>query len=275
MIPLKKLLSITLFALLSTAAFAEGAINPIPVIGNDWRFSGTISGWAPASWTTASASRLSKTADSSISDNLNSASAFAFLTAEAHKGDWGLMADLVYSQMGGSGSTTKYIPNKDDLPNSLYAGQNTKIKETVLTFAGTYTAYRSDNVYLDALAGVRYISLTTSLDANAKLTVDGSTYPISPSLNKSFTNQTTDAIIGFKGRARIADSSWFIPYYADIGKGPGSNTTTWQTLVGVGNAYSWGDVTLSYRAMYFGLDSRVAAIKSLTAGPQISATFNF
>ena len=255
----------------SCQVMAQADINPIPTISNDWRFSGTISGWAPASWVTASAGRLSKTSDTSISDNLSSAGAFAFLTGEVHKGDWGLMADLVYSQI--KGANTGYINSRYNPANELYAGVNSKTTETVLTVAGTYTAYRSDTLYLDALAGVRYISATSTLNATATLNVDG--YSASASGNRSFKDQTTDAVIGFKGRARIADTSWFIPYYADFGKGPGANNTTWQTLVGVGKAYSWGDVTLSYRAMYFDLDSRVATTKMLTAGPQLSATFNF
>lgn len=257
----------------SCQVMAQADINPIPTISNDWRFSGTISGWAPASWVTASAGRLSKNSDTSISDNLSSAGAFAFLTAEVHKGNWGLMADLVYSQIKGDSSATKYIPNKDNIANSLYAGVNSKTTETVLTVAGTYTAYRSDSLYLDALAGVRYITVTSTLNATATLNADGQS--ASASGSRSFKDQTTDAVIGFKGRARIADTSWFIPYYADFGKGPGANNTTWQTLVGVGKGYSWGDVTLSYRAMYFDLDSRVATTKMLNAGPQLSATFNF
>ena len=272
MTKLSKLFLVGLVAF-SGLAMAQAEINPIPKITDDWRFSGTISGWAPATWATATAGRLSKSSDSSISDNLKSAGAFAFLTGEAHKGNWGLMADLVYSQIKGDSSTTKYIPNKDNIGNSLYAGINSKTTETILTVAGTYTAYRSENLYLDALAGARYITATSTLNATATLSADGTS--ASASGNRSFTNQTTDAIIGFKGRARIADSSWFIPYYADFGKGPGGNNTTWQTLVGVGKAYSWGDVTLSYRAMYFDLDSRVATTKFLNAGPQISATFNF
>ncbi len=143
----------------------------------------------------------------------------------------------------------------------------------MLTMAGTYTAYKSDVLYIDALAGARYISSTSSINATARVT--NSPFTFSASGNQSFVNQTTDPLIGFKGRARIADTSWFIPFYADIGKGPGANNTIWQTLLGVGNAYAWGDITLAYRAMYFDLDSRVARTKFLNAGPQLAATLNF
>ena len=265
------LVAFSLFGL-SISSQAQ-VINPIPVVNDDWRFSASINGWAPASWVTASAGSLSKSADSSISDNINSAGALAMLTGEAHKGDWGILTDLVYWQMGGNINKTTYMENRFDIPNSLYAGVNTKATQTMLTIAGTYTAYKSDSLYLDALVGARYISSTTSLNATAKVSVAGAS--ISTSGNPSFVNQTTDPLIGFNGRARIADTSWFIPFYADVGKGPGANNTTWQTLLGVGNAYAWGDITLAYRAMYFDLDSRVARTKFLNAGPQLAATFNF
>jgi hypothetical protein len=261
---------------LSILTFAIGlsaqTVNPMPKVSNDWRFSASINGWAPESWTTTTVGGLSKSAFSSISDNINSAGGMAMLTGEAHKGDWGMMADLVYWQMLGSGSKTRFIPSKDDA--SIYAGVNGKDTQTILTLAGTYTALHSNNLYIDGLAGVRYISATTSLDVTTKIALDGSTVATS-SRYPSATNQTMDPVIGFKGRARIADTSWFVPFYADMGKGPGTNNGTWQTLVGVGNAYSWGDVTLAYRAMGFHLNGNIGKTNYTNAGPQLSATINF
>jgi hypothetical protein len=261
---------------LLTLSFLVGVsaqtVNPMPKVSDDWRFSATINAWAPESWTTTTVGRLSKSEFSSISDNINSAGGMAMLTGEAHKGNWGMMADLVYWQMLGSGSKTHYIPSKDDA--SIYAGVNGKVTQTILTVAGTYTAYNSGGLYLDGLAGVRYISSTTSLDATGKIALDGTTVA-STARYPSSTSQTSDPVIGFKGRARIADSSWFVPFYADIGKGSGSNNGTWQTLVGVGNAYSWGDITLSYRAMGFHLNGNVGRTNYTNAGPQLSATVNF
>ena len=249
------------------------AVNPIPVVNDNWRFSGTISAWVPASWATSTVDNLSKSADSSISDNLNSAGAIAFFTAEAHKGNWGVMADLVYWQMSGSSdiNKSKVVLGRD---HNLYAGTSGQQTQTMLTLAGTYTAYRSNNLYLDGLVGVRYISSTETLVATTQYTVNGKT-KLDVTRNPSYTNQTTDPVIGFKGRARIYDSSWFVPFYVDAGKGPGSNNTTWQALLGVGNAFSWGDMTLAYRAMGFDLKSNIGVTKYTNAGPQLSATVNF
>jgi hypothetical protein len=258
---------------LATLVFAVGAaaqtINPMPKVSDDWRFSVSINAWAPESWTTLSTKGFSDATHSTISDNLNSAGGFAQLTGEAHKGNWGVMADLVYWQMLGGGSKALSADGK-----SIYAGVNGKDTQTILTLVGTYTAYNSNDLYLDGLAGVRYISSTTNLDPTVKISAGGSTV-VSGERNYSWSHQTTDPVIGFKGRARISDTSWFVPFYADIGKGPGANNGTWQALIGVGNAYSWGDVTLAYRAMSFHLNGNDGKTNYTNAGPQLSATFNF
>jgi len=271
---MKLLRSVILLASIGLVTGVQAqTVNPIPVVNDDWRFSGTISAWTPASWITSTAGNLSKTGDTSISDNLNSAGSIAFLSAEAHKGNWGAMADLVYWQMTGndSFSKSKYVLGND---RSLYGGSNAQQTQTILTLAGTYTGYRSDNFYVDGLLGIRYISSTITVQANTQYSVNGVT-KLAVEKTPSFTNQTTDPVIGFKGRARIGDSSWFIPYYADAGKGPGSNNTTWQTLVGVGDAFSWGDITLAYRAMGFHLKTTSTNANYTNAGPQLSATINF
>lgn len=244
--------------------------DPIPTINDNWRFAGTISGWAPASWTTSTVRNLSKSADSTIDQNLNSAGGMAMFTLEAHKGNWGAMADLVYWQIGGSGSTTYYLPRSD---GALVGGYNAKQTQSMLTIAGTYTAYKSPALYLDGLLGARYISATTTVAANIQF--DGSGNSATASGYPSYTNQTTDPVVGFKGRARIMDSSWFVPFYADAGKGPGSTNTTWQALIGIGDAFSWGDVTLAYRTMGFDLKSNIGVTNYTNAGPQLSATINF
>jgi len=262
-------------ALLTIGISAQAqTINPMPKVNDDWRFSGTISGWAPASWATVSTDRISKSVDSSISDNIKSAGGMAMLTAEAHKGNWGLMGDLVYWQMLGDSNKVAPILNG---AGSIDVGANSKATQTMLTIAATYTAYNSPSLYLDGLAGARYISSTSTLAATGNISVNagGNVTNTTVSRYPSRVDQTTDPVIGFKGRARISDTSWFVPFYADAGKGPGSNNTTWQALVGVGNAYSWGDVTLAYRAMYFDLESHIGTTKFLNAGPQLSATINF
>jgi len=122
--------------------------------------------------------------------------------------------------------------------------------------------------------GVRWIGVTATLN----LAVDG----ISPSLNgDSKTMSTADPIIGFKGRYRIANSTWYVPFYADIGGGGGTTNMTWQAMVGIGKTIDKGiDVSLIYRGLYYDMDSSKTngqglLQKTTFQGPQLSATFRF
>lgn len=280
MIKLSKLFSLACFGLIAQCANAQSTINPMPKISDEWRFSASINAWAPATWVTVTDNKreLSKSTVSTINDNISGAGPMAMFTLEAHKGNWGLLGDLVYWQSTGSFSETRYLRGKD---NVLYGSQNSTMKQTMFTAAATYTAWNSPSLYLDGLLGARYISSTMSLTNSVQLDHNGNvvTLPDGKKLaaggNPSSVSQTTDPVIGFKGRARIADSSWFIPFYADAGKGPGSNNGTWQALIGVGDAFSWGDVTLAYRAMGFHLNSNTGTTNYTNAGPQLSATINF
>jgi hypothetical protein len=78
------------------------------------------------------------------------------------------------------------------------------------------------------------------------------------SLSKTIskTTSTADPIIGAKGRYRIAESSWYIPAYADIGSGGGTTNLTWQVAAGVGKTFnSLIDASLTYRALYYDMKS--------------------
>ena len=280
MTKLIKLLSLVCIGLAAQGVCAQSGVNPMPKVSDEWRFSASINAWAPATWVTVTDNKreLSKSTESTISDNISGAGPMAMFTLEAHKGNWGVMGDLVYWQSTGSYSETRYLRGRD---NVFYASQNANVKQTMFTGAATYTAYNSSSLYLDGLLGARYISSTTSLSNSAQLdhngrvvtTLDGRKLAVSG--NPSSVSQTTDPVIGFKGRARIMDSSWFVPFYADVGKGPGSNNGTWQALLGIGDAFSWGDVTLAYRAMGFHLNSNTGTTNYTNAGPQLSATINF
>lgn len=266
--PLSKVLfSLAAYAVISGAQ--AQTVNPIPVVNDDWRFSASINGWASASYATITQDEHSFGSTNTIGDNLSNATSAALFSAEAHKGDWGMMADLVYWGVN-DGSKSAYASGGD---GSIYAGANAKTTQTILTGAATYTAYKSNALYLDGLAGLRYISSTSVLNANANWDALGNVNAISRSFSSDM--HSTDAIVGFKGRYRLADTSWFVPFYADAGKGPASNNTTWQLLAGVGDAFSWGDVTLSYRALGFDLPDRFGGTKYTSAGPQLAATVNF
>ncbi|QWD74672.1 hypothetical protein FD961_02275 [Polynucleobacter sp. TSB-Sco08W16] len=273
MTKLYKLFALAGFAMIANAAYAQSTVNPMPTVNDNWRFSASINAWAPASQTTDSKADRSFSSSNSIDQNINAAGPMAMFTLEAHKGNWGVMGDLVYwqSKFNGSSSDTRYIRGAD---TSFYAGYSGSLTQTMFTGAATYTALNAPSIYLDGLLGARYISSTMALSDARQLDRNGNVL-VAHAGNPSRVNYTTDPILGFKGRARIMDSSWFVPFYADAGKGPGSNNGTWQASLGVGDAFSWGEVALVYRAMGFHLKDTSGSSNWTNAGPQLSATINF
>lgn len=94
--------------------------------------------------------------------------------------------------------------------------------------------------------------------------------------NLSKTTTTVDPIVGFKGRYRIADSSWYVPFYGDIGSGGGTTNITWQTMLGVGKTFNqWVDASLTYRALYYDMSGSGLLQKTTFQGPQVGVTFKF
>ncbi len=136
---------------------------------------------------------------------------------------------------------------------------------------GTYTAFNNQDAYVDALLGVRWISLTTTLD----LRVAGTPYGVSA----SSATPATYGVVGVNSRYRIMGSNWYVPLYADVGTAGGPNHMTWQASTGVGVALTkMVDLSLTYRAIGFEIKSGnndTTLLKGLFHGPQVMATFNF
>jgi hypothetical protein len=236
--------------------------SPLPKIADQWRYEVTPYVWAPGIKGTLNFNNgLAKSADMNTSNVLSNLKSGGMIAAEAHYGNWGIMGDLVSATLQQSGS----IP--------IYGGQATiadkvTLQQTVLTGAATYTLVNNKDAYVDGLVGVRAIDITATLNGN----LDGT------NISKTISSKTStvDPIIGAKGRYRIADSSWYIPAYADIGSGGGTTNLTWQVAAGVGKTFnSLVDASLTYRALYYDMQSGGVLQKTTMQGPQLSVTLKF
>jgi hypothetical protein len=224
------------------ASYAAEDLSPIPAVSDAWRFEITPYVWGSGiKGTLGLDNGLAKSTQLSTSQVLGDLKSGGMIAAEAHNGKWGVMGDLVSATLQKSGAasvTTAYGPanNKD--------------------------------AYVDALLGVRAIYAT----ATVNLSVTGT--PDKASVSK--TTSTVDPIIGAKGRYRIADSTWYVPFYGDIGSGGGTTNLTWQAMAGVGKTFnSLIDASLTYRALYYDMKDGGVMQKTTMLGPQIAVTFKF
>jgi hypothetical protein len=238
--------------------------SPIPKVDNAWRFEVTPYLWSPGLRGTINTNTdAAKSIDMSSSNVLGDLKSGGMISAEAHKGKWGIMGDFVSATLQKSGSVPVQTPD-----GRLTLGDKATAQLTLLTGVFTYTVADTKDAYVDALLGVRAIDLTASVNVNIEGTSD----------QRSVSNKTStvDPIIGAKGRYRIAGSSWYIPFYGDIGGGGGKTNVTWQAMTGIGKTFNnLIDASLTYRALYFDMKDGGVLAKSTMFGPQVAVTFKF
>ncbi|MFM1759813.1 MAG: hypothetical protein RLY75_1084, partial [Pseudomonadota bacterium] len=211
--------------------------------------------WAPGiRGTLGLDSGLAKSASFNSSDVVSNLKSGAMISAEAHKGNWGVMGDVVSATL----QKTGVIPTEGGP-----LGDKITLQQTILTGLASYTVANTKDVYLDALLGARAIYVTATLNVGGVGTA-------------SKTTSTVDPIVGAKGRYRIADSTWYLPFYGDIGSGGGTTNLTWQAMAGVGKTFGkLIDASLTYRALYYDMKDGGVLQKTTMLGPQAAVTFKF
>jgi hypothetical protein len=244
------------------SAQSNADVSPIPTVSNEWRFEVTPYLWgAGIKGTMNFDNGLAKSADISASNVLGNLKSGGMIAAEAHKGNWGIMGDLISATLQNSGS----VPVSG---GEARVADKITVQQTILTGAFTYTLANTKDIYADALLGVRAIDVTATLSGNLVGTSD------KESISKK--TSTVDPIIGAKGRYRIADSSWYIPAYADIGSGGGTTNVTWQLMAGIGKTFNkLIDASLTYRALYYDMKDGGVLQKTTMQGPQVAVSFKF
>lgn len=206
---------------------------------------------------------------------------FAFLLqGEARKGRWLIGTDLMYLDLGSRNSEVRSVDfNPGSGPinvttTQLNAGTETAIDAVVWTLVGGYNAVQNPAVTLDLIGGFRYLNLEARTNVRLTATVTG------PIGSQAFAREGSverkddvwDAIIGARGRVKLGDGNWFMPYHIDVGAG--NSEFTWQGALGVGYAFTWGELALTYRYLSYELDEEVIQKLNL-GGFAFGANFRF
>ena len=214
-------------------------------------------------------------------DFLESINFALLLQGEARKGRWLIASDLMYLDLGSEGSEVRSVdfnPGSGSGPinmtAALNAGTETAIDAVVWTLVGGYNAVQNPAVTLDLIGGFRYLNLEARTNVRLTATVTG------PMGSQAFAREGSverkddvwDAIIGARGRVRLGDGDWFMPYHIDVGAG--DSELTWQGAIGVGYAFTWGELGLTYRHLSYELDEGL--IEKLNfSGFAFGANFRF
>ena len=262
MFKVQKIVFASILVLLLGSVNAESEISPIPKVTDEWRSSATLYVWGPGLMTTVNNNNGAvSSADFSMGQVLSNLKSGVMGASEIHKGKWGVMADMFFATLQNTGAF-----NATDSTGSARVADKITLQATILTGSVLYTVVDTKDLNMDVLLGVRAAFATASVSLNDR----------AASVNASTTFNKIDPIAGFKGRYRLADSTWYVPFYADAGGGGGTTSLTWQAMLGVGKAITKSfDVSLIYRALYADLRGEGSEMKANLKGPQLNLTFNF
>jgi hypothetical protein len=272
-------------------ALAVAALAGTPTTGQtqtapparDWTFSVTPYIWLPSlegtlrySFPPGSGSPSVSVKESSPFDALDG---MFMIAGEARHGQWSLFGDYIYMKFASSDSTVRAVdfntgaPAVNPFSTTLNRGTATELKGHLLTLAAGYNLGAAEWP-LDVIGGLRYLTIDTTSDwqLSAAIAGPGAGQSFAAAGSASSNQDSWDAIVGVRGRARIADR-WFVPYYLDMGAG--ASKWTWQALAGIGYAFGWGDVTLAYRHLFYDQDNDRLLQDFKFSGAMLGASFRF
>jgi hypothetical protein len=202
------------------------------------------------------------------------------LSGEARYDRFSVVTDFMYTYLGMNLSTahlSSVNPGSGaiNIPESLQVNIGASMATTVWTLAGGYTLAMGGWGNIDAIAGARLLAVddTTNYDLTADLFVNNGPLALAKSGSLSASAADWDAIIGARGRLDIPNSSFYAPFYFDVGTG--ELPLTWQAYTGLGYHTSWADYSLGYRYLAYE-NSGNAHVKSLAmGGVMMAASFHF
>jgi hypothetical protein len=214
-----------------------------------------------------------RTGPNNYLENLQAA---LMISGEARRDKWSIIGDAIYLDFANQKSGVKAVNFGGNVVGTdLNASTSTSLKGSTFTLAGGYAFVQSPRATLDAFGGVRYFGIEAS--ANWQLTASvngpgpGQVFPASGSFSQR--TDLWDAIVGVRGRSRIGESNWFVPYYLDMGTG--SSRLTWQGMLGISYAFKWGDAVLVYRQLSYDEGDNKLLQDFRFGGPALGVTFRF
>jgi hypothetical protein len=222
-----------------------------------WSFAASLYGWLPAISSSADTEVGTVDSDLSASDAIGNLEAAFMGTFEARRDRWGLIGDLVYSDISLSESTPlgrRYSKSTLDTELLMFSGY------------AAYRAYETPQVAVDVLGGVRAFSL----DLDLKLTADRAPR------DRSFGGSETWAMPLLGARVIVPFSErWFGTAFGDFG-GTGSDDRSWQAFASVGYRFDarWS-AQLGYRYLDVSKEIDDVDLNMELYGPLLGATLRF
>ena len=246
-----------------------------PTEAESWQFAVTAYAYLPAIsgnayFPVSGTSESFRVNQSDLINNLKMVFMGAF---DAHHGRWGFFADVLYLDLGRRNTNVHdFTIGGVGIPADTTSDVSLDMKAWIANLVGEYRVlgHSQGGTTLDAVAGVRYLSLNERLQWNFTGSI-GSLPEAARSGNQEISANILYGIVGVKGQLQ-GDLGFMMPFYIDVGTG--GSPFTWEGAIGLGYMFRWGEVSLLYRYIDFHFDS--SKLQDLTiAGPMVAATFRW
>jgi hypothetical protein len=196
-------------------------------------------------------------------------------SAEARNGRWAILTDFAYVDFSKEDSSLTSVTGGGRLPIARQQNVDTNLSLTgfIWTLAGSYTALRTESFTLDVVGGARYLFVRAELEYDVGVTLTGPGFTLQRSGTLAREAHIVDGIVGARGIWKFGRTPLFISYYADVGAG--TSDLTWQAIVGLGYAFSWGDIRLAYRHLSYEQSGDRMVRELRLSGPAFGVNFRF
>jgi hypothetical protein len=174
-----------------------------------------------------------------------------------------LITDLVHMDIGADSSRLRSVDVRglpsNPLSTSTNSNADTNLKALIITMAGGYTAASGNWGHMDMVGGFRYFGaeLRTDYALSADITGPGG-HGVALARNGrlSGSQDIWNGIIGIRGRLRLGEGGFFLPYYLDLGTGDSSLTS----LMFGGIGYQTGSVGVQLGYRYLSFDQKGSSL---------------
>lgn len=199
----------------ASAQTAPAAHSPA---ADGWTFALSPYVWLPGLSTSIGTPRGTVDVDTSASDAVSDLNFALMGAAEARNGRWGLILDLIYSDISMSQSTPLGL---------LWEEGEVTTKLTAFTVYAGYRVLETDRASLDILGGGRLY----------RLDVDFSLSPgVAGGLDYDLSDDWANPVVGLRGRYAFNDK-WYATALGDFG-GLGADDSSWQAFASVGYQFN-------------------------------------
>lgn len=241
-----------------------------------WQFGVSIYGWFPeiSGQTAFSPDGSNSEFEVEVDDILENLEFVLMGAFDMRKGSWGLFTDVIYMDVGDSGSTSMDGSiGPGQVPTNVTADVSFDMETWVWNLTGYYRALDKKGAALDIVAGTRYLDVEQKMSWDITGNVDE--VPVGERMGDAKeTISHWDLIFGVRGRFAFgAKKALFVPYYLDLGFG--ESDFTWQGVAGLGYAFHWGEIVAAWRHMYYDIYSGSAIDEISFSGPEAGVTFRW